>query len=108
MAITQKIRVEAETGERTLEVVWIGAGRASGALVRAGCLTTVGIIIGFIVFFETVVLVIIFILICNFRKPTFIFVVLGDFISGDVIVNLKINYMVWAKGLLIHHLVRVV
>ena len=30
MAITPEVRMEAEAGERTLEIVWVGAGGAAG------------------------------------------------------------------------------
>ena len=43
VAITPEVRMEAEAGERTLEVVGVGAGRAAGALGRAGVMTPVEI-----------------------------------------------------------------
>ena len=43
MAITPEVRMEAEAGERTLEVVWVGAGGAAGPRHRATCLAFVGI-----------------------------------------------------------------
>ena len=43
MAITPEVRMEAEAGERTLEVVWVGAGGAAGAWDGACGLTSVGI-----------------------------------------------------------------
>ena len=44
MAITPEVRMEAEAGERTLEVVWVGAGGAAGPRGRAGSLAIVKII----------------------------------------------------------------
>ena len=44
MAITPEVRMEAEAGERTLEVVWVGAGGAAGARGRAGGPTVVKVI----------------------------------------------------------------
>ena len=44
MAITPEVRMEAEAGKRTLEVVWVGAGGAAGARVKAGVLTFVEIV----------------------------------------------------------------
>ena len=43
MAITPEVRMEAEAGERTLEVVRVGAGGAAGAWDGACGLTSVGI-----------------------------------------------------------------
>ena len=43
MAITPEVRMEAEAGERTLEIVGVGAGGAAGARHRAAGLTPVGI-----------------------------------------------------------------
>ena len=45
MAITPEVRMEAEAGERTLEVVWVGAGGAARTWINAGCLAAVGILI---------------------------------------------------------------
>ena len=44
MAITPEVRMEAEAGERTLEVVGVGAGGAAGAWHRARRLAMVEII----------------------------------------------------------------
>ena len=41
VAITPEVRMEAEAGERTLEVVGVGAGGAARARVKAGVLTSV-------------------------------------------------------------------
>ena len=41
MAITPEVRMEAEAGERTLEVVGVGAGRTARAQARAGVLASV-------------------------------------------------------------------
>ena len=41
MAITPEVRMEAEAGERTLEVVGVGAGGAARARDSAGVLTSV-------------------------------------------------------------------
>ena len=49
MAITPEVRMEAEAGERTLEVVGVGAGGAAGARDNTGGLTTVWICISIIV-----------------------------------------------------------
>merc|ERR1711994_898281 len=43
MAITPEVRMEAEAGERTLEVVGVGAGGAAGGRVIAGRKAEVGI-----------------------------------------------------------------
>ena len=43
VAITPEVRMEAEAGERTLEVVWVGAGRAAVARGRTGVLAVVEI-----------------------------------------------------------------
>ena len=49
MAITPEVRMEAEAGERTLEVVWVGAGGAAGGRVRARSPAVVGIRISCII-----------------------------------------------------------
>merc|ERR1711994_305564 len=43
VAITPEVRMEAEAGERTLEVVWVEAGGAAGGRVIAGRKAEVGI-----------------------------------------------------------------
>ena len=43
VAITPEVRMEAEAGERTLEVVGVGAGGAAGTRLRAGGPALVGI-----------------------------------------------------------------
>ena len=44
MAITPEVRMEAEAGERTLEVVGVGAGGAAGPWVRATGLASVRVV----------------------------------------------------------------
>ena len=44
VAITPEVRMEAEAGERTLEIVGLGAGRAAGGWDGAGGLTSVEVI----------------------------------------------------------------
>ena len=43
VTITPEVRMEAEAGERTLEIVRVGAGGAARARLRARGLTSVGI-----------------------------------------------------------------
>ena len=82
MAITPEVRMEAEAGERTLEVVRVGARGAARAGLRARGLAIVGI--------------------CERA-------IIKMFIRREEIISeLKISCWARTAGLLVHHLVRMV
>ena len=59
MAITPEVRMEAEAGERTLEVVGVGAGGTAGARLRAGRLAKVEVVTNIKVIMIIIIIIIV-------------------------------------------------
>ena len=104
MAIAQKIRVQAEARERTMKILFVGAGGASNFWIGAGMLTSVGVIT-FITRVPIIIIIIIIIILMSIRVICW---TINPISRPKIIVELNKNFNPRARKMLKHHLVRIV